>query len=258
MRHTVRVVSLNIQHGWNIDRPFPLPIRRSTVVANLNKIARLLNRHAPDIVLLQEVDRTSPLTNKLDQLRYIASRVGYLHRAHGASSEWRLGNRIVYSAGCAIMSRFPILEKENVRFDQSLPTLRKGFLMATLAIAPNKKLTVVSAHLPPFDILNMRSKRTQIERIALALRDKNPVIIGGDLNMGLSVLGRSHIRVLAKRLNVRTHRAVLEARLATYPSRDPRRKIDWIFASPEVTMTDYVVFPDRVSDHRAIGTTITL
>jgi len=257
MERTVKVVSLNIQHGWNLDRPFPLPIRRNEVLANLNKIARLLNRYAPDIVLLQEVDRVSPLTNRMDQLRYIASRVGYLHHAHGASSELRLGKRIVYAAGCGILSRFPILETRNVRFDQSLPTLRKGFLIATLAVAPGKKLTVVSAHFPPIDILNIRSKRMQIEHMAQALRNKGPIIIGGDLNMSLSRMSRGNIHILARRLNVRTHRTVLDDRLATYPARDPRRKIDWIFASPDIAMSDYMVFPDKVSDHRAIGTTLT-
>ena len=257
MERTIKVVSLNIQHGWNLDRPVPLPIRRDEVFANLNKIARLLNRYAPDIVLLQEVDRISPLTNGTDQLRYLASRVGYSHHAHGASSEWRIGKRIIYAAGCGILSRFPIVKTENVKFDQSWPTLRKGFLIATLAIAPGKELTVVSAHFPPIDILNVRSKRLQIEHMAKALRNKGPIIIGGDLNMSLSRMSRNNIGALARRLNVRTHRAVVDQRLATYPSRDPRRKIDWIFASPEIAMTDYMVFPDKVSDHRAIGTTLT-
>jgi len=258
MGRSVKIVSLNIQHGWNSNRTMPLPIRRHNVLMNLDKIADLLNRYTPDIVLLQEVDRISPFSSKIDQLRYIASRVGYLHHAHGASSEWRVGQRIVYAAGCGIMSRFPIVASENVKFDQSLPTLRKGFLVATLAISPGKKLTVVSAHLPPFDILNIRSKRIQIERIAETLRGKSPVIIGGDLNMSLSILSRRNIRVLATRLNVRTHRAVLNSRLTTYPAHAPRRKIDWIFASPELSITDYTVLPERVSDHLAIGTTVAL
>ena len=258
MRQTVKIVSLNIQHGWNSDPPMPLFIRGRGVLGNLNKIAELLEKHKPDIVLLQEVDRVSPFTKKMDQLRYIASRVGYLHRAHGTSSELRLGRRIVYAAGCGIMSRFPIIASENVRFDIAFPTPRKGFLVATLAIAPEKKLTVVSAHLPPFDILNVRSRRAQIERIAEALRGKGPVVIGGDLNTSFSGFDRKNIHVLATRLNVRTHRAVLDRRLATYPARDPRRKIDWIFASPEITMTEYMVLPELVSDHLAIGTTISL
>lgn len=258
MRQTIKIVSLNIQHGWNSDPPLPLLIRQRAVLPNLNNIAALLEKHRPDIVLLQEVDRVSPLTQKVDQLKYLASRVGYNHRTHGTTSELRFGRRIVYAAGCGIMSRFPILSSENVKFNLSFPTPRKGFLVATLAIAPDKKLTVVSAHLSPMDVLSVRSRRAQIERMAEVLRDRGPIVIGGDLNTTFSGFDRKNIQILATRLNVRTHRAVIDRRLATYPARDPRRKIDWIFASPEIHMSEYAVLPERVSDHLAIGTTISL
>lgn len=258
MSRTVKIVSLNIQHGWNSDGPVPFRLRRADILTNLDKIAELLKLHAPDIVLLQEVDRVSPFIKKMDQLKYIARQVGYLHRAHGASSEMRLGERTLYAAGCGIMSRFPITATENIKFDQSFPTPRKGFLVATIAIDGTKELTVVSAHLPPIDILNLRSKRVQVERMVKVLQNRGPVVIGGDLNMSLSLLNRRNIGVLASRLKVETHSAVLDPRLATYPARDPRRKIDWIFASPELAISDYTVISERVSDHLAIGTTITI
>lgn len=258
MKQTIKIVSLNIQHGWNSDPPLPLLIRQRTVLPNLNKIATLLEKHKPDIVLLQEVDRISPLTQKVDQLKYLASRVGYLHRTHGASSELRVGRQVVYAAGCGILSRFPITAVENVRFSASFPTPPKGCLIATLAINPEKKLTVVSAHFPPFDVLRLRSRRSKIERIAEALCDKGPIVIGGDFNVSFSGFDKKNIEILATRLNVRTHRAVLDKRLATYPARDPRRKIDWIFVSPDIHMSEYAVLPERVSDHLAIGTTISV
>ncbi len=236
----------------------PIMFRKADLFENLNKIADLLKEHTPDIVLLQEVDRISPLTMHIDQLTYIAERVGYLHHAHGASSEMRIGKRIVYSAGCGIMSRFPIIATENIKFDQSFPTPRKGFLVATLEIEPEKKLTVVSAHLPVIDFLTVRSKRVQVERMIEILQDRGPVVIGGDLNMSLSILNRENIRVFATRLNVKTHSAVFDSGSATYPAWDPRRNIDWIFASPELAISDYRVLTERVSDHLAIGTTITV
>lgn len=254
----VKIVSLNIQHGWNSDGAMPVIFRRADLMANLNKIADLLKQHKPDIVLLQEVDRISPITRRIDQLNYIAERVGYLHHAHGASSEMRLGKRIVYAAGCGIMSRFPITATENIKFDQSFLMPRKGFLVATLAIGDLKKLTVVSAHLPVIDILNIGSKRVQVERMVETLRDRGPVVIGGDLNMSLSLLNRKNIGVLASRLNVESRSAVVDSQSATYPAWDPRRKIDWIFASPELAISDYTVISERVSDHLAIGTTITV
>ncbi len=254
----VKIVSLNIQHGWNSDGAMPVIFRKADLLTNLNKISDLLKEHQPDVVLLQEVDRISPLTRKIDQLQYIAERVGYLHHAHGVSSEMRVGNRIVYAAGCGIMSRFPITSSENIKFDLTFPSPRKGFLVATLQVEESKKLTVVSAHLPVLDVLRVGSRRGQIQRMIETLRNRGPVVIGGDLNMSLSLINRENIRILATGLNMETHSSSIISDSATYPAWDPRRNIDWIFASRELTISDYKVLRERVSDHLAVRTTVTM
>ena len=42
----------------------------------------------------------------------------------------------MYSAGCAIISRYPISNVQNVKFGHSFPVPRKGFLSARVSIAP--------------------------------------------------------------------------------------------------------------------------
>lgn len=255
-RLPLSVVSLNIQHGWNMNFSSVPMLGRRTVLTNLDKIADLLQREKTDVVLLQEVDRISPLTFTIDQLSYLAKKMDMPFAVHGASSEVRIGTTVMYSAGCGIISRFPIVATEHVRFEPCLPTPRKGFLAARIALADGKEITVVSAHLVPLDILNGRAKRTHIEHMARALRGRRPLVIGGDLNSSLSGLGRSSVNALATRLNVRTHKNAMKPLTATYPARNPRRKIDWIFVSPEVRITDYRILSERVSDHLAIRTTL--
>ncbi len=254
------MISLNMQHGWNARTALmPIPMPREKITENLDRIADLLRRHAPDVVLLQEVDRVSPLTKKIDQLDYIARRVGYLYRAHAPSAQMRVGGKVIYAAGCGIISRFPIKRTEHVRFDPCFPTPRKGFLVAEIAVAPETTVTVVSTHLVPFNLLNDGAKRAQIDRMTSTLERRTPIIVGGDFNSTLRGPSRKHIHTLARRLDLVTHpHSSRDRRLFTYPARRPTRKIDWVFTSRDMKITDYRILRDRVSDHLAVRTEVSL
>ncbi len=255
--HTVRVVSLNIQHGWNVGNSLPrMFLSERKVRENLDRIVKLICEYRADVVLLQEVDQTSPLTRRIDQLAYIQKKTGLPHSAFGASSELKRRGKTLYSAGCGIISRFPMTEVENVKFELSFPTPRKGFLSATLKVAEGVELTVVSVHFVLLDILKLGSRKGQIDRMALALKGKKAVVIGGDLNISLK---NKHMKDFMTKLNVTTHYLDHnDKHLRTHPAIKPARRIDWIFASPHIKFTDYRAFPHRVSDHLAVGSTIAL
>ena len=57
----LRVLSYNIHHGEGIDR-----------LLDLNRIAKVINSVHPDIVSLQEVDRTTARVKKQDQPAVLA------------------------------------------------------------------------------------------------------------------------------------------------------------------------------------------
>jgi endonuclease/exonuclease/phosphatase family metal-dependent hydrolase len=162
----------------------------------------------------------------------------------------------MYSAGCGIISRYPMTDVENVKFELSFPTPRKGFLSATLSIAPEIELTVASVHMVLFDILKSDSHENQIDRMADALAHKKAVVIGGDLNIGLR---SRHMKTLLSKLNVTHHHSSHDHKhMRTFPAIRPQRRLDWILTSPHLGVSDYRTFPHRVSDHLAVGTTISL
>ena len=259
----VRIISLNIQHGWNNGNSMPsFFVAEKKMIDNLNRITKLIQDYQADIILLQEVDQISPLTRKIDQLSYIQARTGHQFSAYGASSELRRRGKPLYSAGCGIISRYPMTDIENVKFELSFPTPRKGFLSATISIpayrqaGPPVELTVVSVHFVSFDILKSTSRTNQIERMETVLSHKKAVVIGGDLNISMR---SRHMSTLMSKLNVTTHHlGPNDKHLRTYPAIKPQRRIDWIFASPHLTFSDYRVFPERVSDHLAVGSTISI
>ncbi len=256
-KEDVRIISLNIQHGWNAGHTLPrVYIPERMAIENLDRIVDLIGSYDADVVLLQEVDRTSPLTRKIDQLSYIQSKIGHQYSAYGASSELHRRDRLIYSAGCGIISRYPMTDVENVKFELSFPTPRKGFLSATLTVSPGVTLTVASVHLVSFDILKTRSRHVQIEQLSHSLKEKGPLVIGGDLNGSMR---SPHIKSLMSKLGVSTHKfGESDRSLHTFPAIRPTRRIDWIMTSPHLTMSDYRTFPHRVSDHLAVGTTLQL
>jgi len=249
-------MSLNIQHGWNVSHPMPVFVPQKKIFENLDRITTLIQDYDADVVLLQEVDQTSPLTRRIDQLSYIQSQTGHQYSAYGASSELKRRGKLMYSAGCGIISRYPMTDVENIKFELSFPTPRKGFLAATLSIAPDIELTVVSVHLVSFDILQSRSREAQIDRMAQVLGQKKAVVIGGDLNISMR---SRHMKTLLSKLNVTPHHPETHHKHhRTFPAIKPQRRIDWILTSPHLGVSDYRTFPHRVSDHLAIGTTISL
>lgn len=252
----LKVISLNIQHGWNTHVSPRVFIPQRKIVEHLEKIVSLVASYDADVVLLQEVDRTSPLTRKIDQLSYIQSRVGHRYSAYGGSSEFRRKDKLMYSAGCGIISRYPLSDVQNVKFDFTFPTPRKGFITATISPRPGLDITLASVHLVSFDILKPQSRHFQIEQLAGVLQDKRSLVLGGDLNGSMR---STHMKALVSRLAVTTHNMSAHDRaLHTFPSFRPTRRIDWILTSPHLPITDYRTFTERVSDHRAVGTTISV
>lgn len=263
MRSTedVRIISLNIQHGWNANHSLPVYVPQKKIYGNLDKITELIKEYDADVILLQEVDQISPLTRKIDQLSYIQSQIGHQYSAYGASSELRRKDKLMYSAGCGIISRYPMTDVENVKFELSFPTPRKGFLSATLSIPAYAgrtpfELTVASVHMVSFDILKSDSRAHQIDRMAEVLSKKKAVVIGGDLNIGIR---SRHMKTLLSKLNVTHHHSTYDYKhLRTFPAIRPQRRLDWILTSPHLGVSDYRTFPHRVSDHLAVGTTVRL
>lgn len=252
----LRVISLNIQHGWNTHVSPRVFIPQKKMRENLDRIVTLIASYDADVVLLQEVDRTSPLTRKIDQLSYIQSRIGHRYSAFGASSEFRTKEKLMYSAGCGIISRLPLTDVENVKFELSFPTPRKGFISATISPKPGVRLTVASAHLVSFDILQHRARNTQIDHLVRSLKDRHSLILGGDMNGSIR---SSHVQALMKDLKVTTHEPYSRRpHFHTFPSFQPARRIDWLFTSPHLSIRDFQTFQERVSDHRAIGATFAI
>lgn len=243
----MRVMTLNLAHGRKTGVHQAL-LRRRTVAGNLDEVAALLRREAPDVVALQEADAPSLWSGRFDHVRHLAILAGYPHRLSGEHfCIWRRGRRICY--GCSLLSRLPLDEAVSHRFRRTL-SIPKGFVSAALR-HPGQRAPaarVVSVHL---DFARRRVRRKQVEVLVEALgAGTGPLVVMGDFNCGWLGL-EDTLRRLCDELHLRPFEPG-SRELSTFPSRRPRRRLDWILVSRHFEFAGCAALPEQVSDHLAV------
>lgn len=231
------IASLNLQSGVEITRGYAqyavhfwryfLPHDLSV----LDAVAAFVEEAAIDVLALQEVDGGSFRSRGeafVDSLRERAPSLV----SHVFFSTTRFG-RLTHQ-GNAILSRWPLVRS-------SLTPLSGGVdrraLGEAVLDANGRELTVLTTHLA----LSRRARAPQIETIVSVLRNRRgPMILSGDFNTGdlreLSAIEAGGVRRIDP--------------MPTYPSWRPRRALDHLFVSPDVTVESFEVPGEiRVSDH---------
>ncbi len=164
------------------------------VVANLERIASIVNEFNPDVLLLQEVDVNSKRSAYVDQVQWLLDHTQLNHGAY--ASQWRadfvpsdgLGP---VDSGNAILSRWPINAATRyalpLREDQSGLVryfyLRRNILEATIDPGGNEPLRLIATHAEAYSSDGTKKKHIEAfeEHVAKAAKE-GAVIAGGDLN----------------------------------------------------------------------------
>jgi len=241
-------MSLNVAHGRRLARQ-QLFLRGQRFHANLSQVAAVLRREGPHVVALQEADGPSFWSGDFNHIEKLAGLAGYEYHFRGEHNSARIGKRRV-SCGTALLSRVPLDAPSSFVFPSTRPSPRKGFVAARVSLpgAPGCQVDVVSVHL---DFLRKANRRKQILAMEKELAGrKSPLIILGDMNCWWRRRNDA-LPLLVERLNVRPCRP--EARdLATFPSRRPVLRIDWILISAELEFSHYSTLSDTMSDHLGV------
>jgi len=241
-------MSLNVAHGRKLAKQ-QIFVRKHKFHTNLSEVAAVLRREAADVIALQEADGPSFWSGNFHHVERLAGLAGYEHHFWGEHNSVRLGKRQV-ACGTALLSRHPLHDAASYVFDPSPPTGRKGFVVATLPCpwAGGSFVDVVSVHL---DFLRKGARRRQILEMEQELAHRtNPRVILGDMNCWWWRRNDA-LKLLADRLNVQPCRPD-DRELATFPSRRPMFRIDWILVSPELQFASYRIVDDKVSDHLGV------
>lgn len=227
----IRVLSYNIHHGEGVDGKLDLP-----------RIASVIRAANPTIVALQEVDRGTNRTQRVDQPAELA-RLTNMQVVFERNIEFNGGEY-----GNAVLSKLPIIAHRNVH----LPSLdggeQRGALLVELSIGDKgRKLLFICTHLD--------HRRDSKERLAsarkineiIAPHGTTPIILAGDLN---ATRESDVLNVLRKQW---AHLSNND--LPTIPVVTPKKQIDFIMVRPSKAwrMIETRVLGEAVaSDHRAI------
>lgn len=228
----LRVVTFNIAHG-----------RGRRGVVDLRRTADTLASLDADVICLQEVDRHfSERSGWADQATELADRLGVtavfgvaLRRAAPQPG------RPPRDYGNAILSRLPVRGHRVVRLPGRPRSEPRCLVVAELATG----LRVACVH------LQHNSAAARAEQIAVVVHELPrdvPVLLAGDFNAAPDA---PELGVLRERF-VDCWEVCGHGRGASFPSRFPLRRIDYVLASPDLLSVAAAVVPTSASDHRPL------
>lgn len=225
----LRVMAYNIHHGEGTDGRL-----------DLERIARIVLEAKPDVVCIQEVDKGLSRTERKD-FPAIFEELLSMKGVYGPNYFFDGGEY-----GNATFSRFPIVDHEN----HALPGPPGAEPRGTLRVTIDVNGTGV-------DIFNIHwglwpDERAEQGRALLAHVRDMPTLIAGDFNEDEKGAG---LAALLKRFRD-TASAPAHGGYPGYPAFTPRRRIDFILASPGLASLRFAVLDGPeiavASDHRPV------
>jgi endonuclease/exonuclease/phosphatase family metal-dependent hydrolase len=216
-----RIVTYNVRRCVGNDRRL-----------DVGRVAEVLAALQPDIVALQELDVRRARTGHVDQAHEIAARLEMAWHFHAAL---RVEEELY---GDAILTAHPetLIQAGPLPGYARLPQLEpRGALWIEVTL-PGGRLQVINTH------LGLVPREQQAQARALAgpswldhPRCAGPKVLLGDFNAtGASVVYRTLTAKLASARGLAPRRTPT----ATFPSQLPVLRIDHLFVSPDIRVTD--------------------
>jgi endonuclease/exonuclease/phosphatase family metal-dependent hydrolase len=234
----MRLLLYNIRYavGGGASMHMPLP-GAGYVLGNqsvLPEITRFIKDVDPDIVGLIEVDTGSIRSRMVNQAEKIASDLRM-----NTSYETKYGSRsinqmlpIVRKQGNAFMAAERVHGEKFHYFDTGIKRLIIELEMADFA--------VFLVHLS----LKYRHRHLQLRRLHdLIEATEKPVIVAGDFN---TFWGVNEIYLFMRAAGLKS--ANVDG-MPTYPSRSPRKELDFVLYQEGITVKNFEVPDVRLSDH---------
>ena len=232
----LRLYNIRYAVGGGASMHMPLP-GAGYVLGNqsvLPEITQFVKSVDPDIVGLIEVDTGSIRSRKVNQAKQIAAALGM-----NTSYETKYGSKslnqllpIVRKQGNAFMAAARVHGEKFHYFDTGIKRLIIEFEMRDFA--------VFLVHLS----VKYRHRHLQLRRLYDLIDETDkPVIVAGDFN---TFWGENEIYLFMRAAGLTS--ANTES-LPTYPSRAPRKELDFILYQEGIVVTGLEVPQVRYSDH---------
>lgn len=234
----MRFLLYNIRYGLGVGAAFHLPVPGAAYLlgnrANLRRITEFIKAQDPDIAGLVEVDMGSFRTRQVNQADSIARALGHYSSYQCKYGEASVNHRlpIVRNQGNAFLAAHRVHGERFHYFETGIKRLIIELELDDVA--------VFLVHLS----LKYRHRNLQLQHLydLVAAADK-PVIVAGDFN---TFWGEHEIYLFMKACNLKSAN---QNSLPSYPSRAPRKELDFILYGNGIRVTDFFIPNVKYSDH---------
>ena len=206
--------------------------------ATLDRIAEVLRDY--DFVAIQEADAGSLRTRFVNQMEYLGKRAGFDHVDFAVNRDLRP----VAQHAMGFLSRHRPAGVAKHR----LPGRIAGRSALEVDLGPEAGgLSLLLAHLS----LGHFDRHQQLDYLSTLVKPSRPTVLLGDLNCEPDVL-RAHAALARSGLRIPAETP------ATFPSWKPKRRLDHIVGTQQVSIRALQALPALLSDHLALAAEITL
>lgn len=193
---------------------------------------------APDILGVNEVDYMNERGFFTDMPKIMAEKLDYPYYFFGKTINYRGGEY-----GNCLFSKHPIVDTKNIKIPETGGCEDRAVIKAVINIA-DKPAAVMVSHYGLSEAERVNAAALTAEQVKKAMDLKYPVIFMGDLNCPPNA---EELRSLYGLLNDTAERS--SDRLLSFPSDDPKEKIDYIFVSSEFKTENVYLRRTQASDH---------
>jgi endonuclease/exonuclease/phosphatase family metal-dependent hydrolase len=234
----MRLLLYNIRYGIGFGSTMRWPLPGVGYVmgnrANLERITHFIKAQHPDVVGLIEVDTGSIRTQRVNQAEEIGRALGHYSVYQCKYGEDSLNQLlpIVRKQGNAFLASPSVHNERFHYFD-------KGIKRLTIELELDE-CSIFLVHLS----LKYRHRQEQLHMLHdLVVASTKPVLIAGDFN---TFWGGHEIYLFMKAAGLRS--ANVNA-LPSYPSRSPRKELDFVLYGKGIEILDFKIPTVEFSDH---------
>ena len=234
----MRLLLYNIRYATGAGTNFHLPLPGAGYIKGssqaLQQITDFIKSEDPDIVGLVEVDSGSIRSRLVNQAEQIAEALGHysVYQCKYGEESIQKSLPIVRKQGNAFLAA-PRVHGE--RFHYMSTGVKRLIIELEL-----ENLAVFLVHLS----LKYRHRHYQLRHLHDLVREcTKPVIVAGDFN---TFWGEHEIYLFMQAARLRS--ANVDS-LPSYPSRAPRKELDFILYSDGIEVTDFRIPAVQLSDH---------
>lgn len=219
-------------------------------VDNLERVAALITASKADLVLLQEVDRQTTRSGKVDQLATLRQLTG-MYGVFGKSLDYQGGEY-----GIATLSRWPITSQRVVPLPvEPAQTRAGGSIEPRIALlvetaAPAGPLLVANTHLDASREDDYRKQEVVHLLAALGASTPRTLLAGGDFN------STPDNQLVAGAMRAAGFRDAWitcgQGSELTYPASVPVKRIDYLYLTGQTRCSGAEVLDSQASDHRPV------